>query len=123
LLVHGHEALGLDLQRSLEEVRQIMVGHAVELVKGGPSPVDVNPAWDREFLSLFARDLAALDAWTDDMVIEGGGSGGGEIRMWIAAGAAAQAAGAGPIEVDFASSHSTLGFGLGVAHAGPGATS
>jgi 2,3-dihydroxyphenylpropionate 1,2-dioxygenase len=118
IMVHGHEKLGLNLQQSLSEVRQIMEGHAAELLKGGESPVAANPAWDREFLDAFAGDLRAFDAWTDEKVIAGGGSGGGEVRMWIAAAAAGEAAGSGPIAIDFFTPKSTLGFGLGVAHAG-----
>jgi 2,3-dihydroxyphenylpropionate 1,2-dioxygenase len=118
LLVYGHARLGIDLQQSLLEVRELMLGHAAHLLSGGDSPVGANPAWDKAFLDLFAADLTALDAWSDAQVLAGGGSGGGEVRMWVAAGAAAQAAGAGPIVIDFFTPRSTLGFGLGVAHAG-----
>jgi 2,3-dihydroxyphenylpropionate 1,2-dioxygenase len=118
LLVHGHAGLGLDLQSSMREIKTIMEGHAAALLAGGESPVGANPDWDKSFLDLFASDLAALDSWSDADVIAGGGSGGGEVRMWIAAGAAARAAGSGPIKIDFFTPHSTLGFGLGVAHAG-----
>ncbi|WP_375202243.1 DODA-type extradiol aromatic ring-opening family dioxygenase [Hyphococcus sp.] len=118
IMVHGHEKLGLNLQESLETVRQIMTGHAEDLLKGGESPVAANPDWDKKFLDAFAGDLRAFDAWTDELVLAGGGSGGGEVRMWIAAGAASLAAGSSPIEIDFFTPQSTLGFGLGLAHAG-----
>ncbi len=118
IMVHGHEKLGIDLQESLETVRQIMTGHAEDLLKGGESPVAANPSWDKEFLDAFGGDLKAFDAWSDEKVLAGGGSGGGEVRMWIAAGAAGLAAGSAPIEIDYFTPRSTLGFGLGLAHAG-----
>ncbi len=118
IMVHGHEKLGLNLQESLETVRQIMTGHAEDLLKGGGSPVAANPDWDKKFLDVFGGDLRAFDSWTDEDILSGGGSGGGEVRMWVAAGAASLAAGSDPIEIDFFTPQSTLGFGLGLAHAG-----
>jgi 2,3-dihydroxyphenylpropionate 1,2-dioxygenase len=118
LMVQGHERLGIDLQRSMAEVRKIMEGHAAMLLAGSASPVGANPDWDREFLDMLENDLTVFDRWTDEDVLERGGSGGGEVRLWIAAAAAGQAAGAPPIKIDFFTRRSTLGFGLGIAHAG-----
>ena len=119
LMVHGHERLGIDHQKALAEVRQIMEGHSDLQLRGEVTTmVNANPEWDREFLDIFADDLSTFDRWTDEDVIERGGSGGGEIRLWIAAAAGARAAGAPPIEIDFFTPYSTLGFGLGIAHAG-----
>ncbi len=117
-MVHGHEKLGVNLHESLETERQIMTGHAEDLLKGGRSPVAANPDWDKKFLDVFGGDLRAFDSWTDEDILSGGGSGGGEVRMWVAAGAASLAAGSDPIEIDFFTPQSTLGFGLGLAHAG-----
>jgi 2,3-dihydroxyphenylpropionate 1,2-dioxygenase len=67
---------------------------AVELVAGTGPCLPPNPQWDRALLDLLHRqDLVAVDRFTDDRIAREGGSGGQEIRTWIAAFAALGAGG------------------------------
>ena len=59
--------------------------------------------WDQEFLRTLAassRSRARSTLGTDEQICKNGGNGAGEIREWIAALAAAHAAGAPSIDVD-----------------------
>lgn len=77
-----------------------------------------NEAWDRRFLrELTGPDLAAFDAWRDDEMVAAAGSGAGEIRQWVAAMAAARAAGAGAVCLDFYEADNALDVGTAVVHA------
>jgi len=83
-----------------------------------PGVGDIKPEWDEAFVGLFAAgDMTAFDAWSDADVLRDGGNGAGEVRMWIAAAAAAQAAGAGPVQIDFFEHGLTMGVAAVVAHA------
>jgi 2,3-dihydroxyphenylpropionate 1,2-dioxygenase len=94
---------------------QIVNGMLLDRV---PGVGEIREDWDDEFLRLFkAGDLTAFDAWTDAEVIRDGGNGAGEVRQWIAAAAAAQSAGAGPISVDYYSHGLPMGVASVVAHA------
>lgn len=62
----------------------------------------LNESWDRDFLRLLeAGDMSAVDGFEDAWITEQGGSGGHEIRSWIAAFAALSTAGPYRTEVDF----------------------
>jgi 2,3-dihydroxyphenylpropionate 1,2-dioxygenase len=83
-----------------------------------PGVGEIREEWDDEFLRLFtAGDLTVFDAWTDAEVLREGGNGAGEVRQWIAAAAAAQKAGAGPITVDYYSHGLPMGVASVVVHA------
>lgn len=77
----------------------------------------INKKLDMDFLQLLvSSDLSQLDAWTDDYIIEHGGSGASEIRNWLAAAAAGRAAGAVHASLDYYSDKTTVAVGYGVAH-------
>lgn len=78
-----------------EAARQRRVKDAArELVDGGGPCLPPNRQWDRAFLDLLlSQDLAKTDDFSDGSILRHGGSGGQEIRNWIAAFAALGAAG------------------------------
>lgn len=78
-----------------ERARQDRVVRAARaLVAGGGPCLPPNPAWDRHIMALLGGgSFDALDALTEAEIESKGGSGGQEIRTWIAAFAALGAAG------------------------------
>ena len=77
----------------------------------------INPDWDRRFLADVASgELARFDGWTDEDILREGGEGGSEIRMWVAALAAGEAAGGGVPVVDYYSDDTSIGVGAAVVH-------
>ncbi len=118
-MVHGGAKGGLNQKVFNDNMIAGMRELSDSLVDGSFVAPWINPEWDNEFLRLFAAgDLTAFDGWKDGEVIEAAGYGGGEIRMWIAAAAAAQAAGAPAMSVDYYSDKDPLAVGTAVAHAG-----
>jgi 2,3-dihydroxyphenylpropionate 1,2-dioxygenase len=100
-----------EMRGGLQVVNGLLLAHT-------PGVGEIRPEWDEEFLRLFTSgDLTVFDAWTDADVLREGGNGAGEVRQWIAAAAAAQKAGAGPISVDFYSHGLPMGVASVVAHA------
>ena len=101
----------------MQKIKDDMDVLSAELVSGARKVPWINPDWDRNFLETFtAGDLTKFDSWTDGDIIDNGGSGASEIRQWVAAASAAQAAGAGNIVVDYYSSETPLAVGVGVVH-------
>lgn len=83
-----------------------------------PGVGNVKPEWDRKFLdTLTTQDIAAFDAWEDEEVFRSAGNGAGEVREWIAALAAAKAAGAANIIVDHYEAGTCIGVAAVVVHA------
>lgn len=116
-MVHGDRAGGIT-QRSFNDN---MVGGMNELsnslIDGSFVAPWINPDWDKAFLDAFAGgDLTRFDDWSDADIVAGGGHGGGGIRMWIAAAAAGQAAGAPQIGVDYYSDRDSVAVGSAIAH-------
>lgn len=98
-------------------IRPAMSELSHALAGGAPIDTGINPEWDKDFLNAFASgDLTAFDNWTDEDVLARAGYGGGEVRMWVAAAAAGQAAGANAISVDYYSDKDPLAVGAAVAH-------
>ncbi len=60
--------------------------------------------------------LNVLTRWDMDMVRDGG-QGGSEVRMWLAAVAAAGAAGCQGLSIDYYSDETTIAVGAGIVHA------
>ncbi|MFF7074473.1 DODA-type extradiol aromatic ring-opening family dioxygenase [Streptomyces pseudovenezuelae] len=78
----------------------------------------IHEDWDREFLQLLAGgDLEAVDAWQPNDIMQRLGIGTLEVHMWIAACAAASAAGCPPPVIDHYAPTKELGIGFGVLHA------
>jgi 2,3-dihydroxyphenylpropionate 1,2-dioxygenase len=100
-----------EMREGLQAVNGMLLDHV-------PGVGEIREEWDDEFLRLFtAGDLTVFDAWTDAEVLREGGNGAGEVRQWIAAAAAAQKAGAGPITVDYYSHGLPMGVASVVVHA------
>ena len=69
---------------------------ARRLARGEGSRLQLNPEWDRDFMaSMAAGDLTVLDGLEDATLTRVAGCGGHEVRTWVAAYAAALAAGVG----------------------------
>jgi 2,3-dihydroxyphenylpropionate 1,2-dioxygenase len=82
--------------RALRQQRTIASAKAFAAGEGNLR--DLNPEWDNAFLDLLeAGNLPAVDAWSNEQVIETGGGSAHEVRTWIAAYSALAAA--GPYEV------------------------
>jgi len=116
-IVHGGSPEGLTEEKWHGDIEEGMGKLSSDLVSGAFKAPWINKEWDENFLSVLGSgQLAQFDGWTDAAVLEEGGYGGGEIRMWIAAAAAGLAAGAPGLSVDFYSEDTTFGVGAGVAH-------
>lgn len=69
---------------------------ARKLARGEGARLELNPDWDRQFMaSMVAGELDALDDLDEATLTRVAGCGGHEVRTWVAAYAAARAAGAG----------------------------
>jgi 2,3-dihydroxyphenylpropionate 1,2-dioxygenase len=83
--------------RAVREQRVIAAAKAFSL--GDSDIMDLNPAWDREVLSILGSGrLDPFDAWTADGMAESAGNSAHEVRTWIAA-YSALLAGAGSYEI------------------------
>ena len=117
-IVHGGSRGDISHQKWLEDIHAAMLALAEPVATGQQRNSKINPEWDKLFLeTLVAGDLSVFDAWRDADVVRAAGAGGGEIRQWIAAVAAARAAGAGPLVLDFYSSQTAIDVGAGIVHA------
>lgn len=119
-IVHGGAKGEISRSAWLGDVDVAMRSLDEDMISGKPLPdfAVINADWDREFLDTFkAGDLTKFDSWTDELVMDVAGQGANEVRLWIAAAAAAQAAGATQVAVDFYSDSTSFGIGIGIAHA------
>ena len=118
-IVSGGTRGPLTRETWMAQIQTGMDGLNAQLLSGEFKAPWINPEWDQKFLSAFTSgDLAQFDTWTDEDIRVAAGYGGGEVRMWIAAAAAAQAAGAGPLVLDYYTADTTLAVGVGVVHSG-----
>lgn len=79
-------------QQAAREAAVYAAGKAAMVGKGPVRPL--NPDWDAEFLDLLSRrDWATIEALDTDQVDRDAGSGANEVLAWVAAAAAADAAG------------------------------
>jgi 2,3-dihydroxyphenylpropionate 1,2-dioxygenase len=117
-LIHG----GLKGTISREQWR-INLDAGLEIVNGllmqrTPGVGNIKPEWDEKFLKMLtSQELTSFDAWEDDEVYRSAGNGAGEVREWIAALAAAKAAGAGNVVVDHYEVGTCIGVAAAVVHA------
>lgn len=116
-MVHGGARGPINQKVFNDNMVPAMTELSNHLAAGAGIDTGINAAWDRDFLKAFSSgDLTAFDGWTDADVLDKAGYGGGEVRMWVAAAAAGQAAGAKPIRVDYYSDKDPLAVGTAVAH-------
>jgi 2,3-dihydroxyphenylpropionate 1,2-dioxygenase len=118
-LIHGGTAGVLNraqwranLDAGLKEVNKLLEQRV-------PGVGQVRKEWDQEFLRTLAssRDLSAFDDWQDEDVLRAGGNGAGEVREWIAACAAAHAAGVSELRIDYYEAGTCIGVAAVVVHA------
>ncbi len=117
-IVHGGSHGDITMESWLANIHEVMVGLAEPVANGSHVTGKINPDWDQSFLrAIVAEDLTALDDWSDADLVEAAGCGAGEVRQWVAAVAAARAAGAGLPTIDFYASDTPIGVGAGMIHA------
>ena len=89
-IVHGRP-----MTPQQRQARQVAVMDAARSFAAGESALQpLNPAWDHRFLEIIdSGRLSELDQWSNSFVVHEGGSSAHEIRTWIAAFAALEAAG------------------------------
>lgn len=117
-IVHGGAKGAITMEAWLADVHGGMMAIAAPVAAGTHAADKINPEWDRRFLdAIVSDDLTGLDAWNDADFVEAAGSGAGEIRQWVAAVAAARAAGAERPNIDFYAYDTAIGVGAGMIHA------
>lgn len=116
-IVHGGSKGELTRERWLGELTGGLQVVNQMLLDRVPGVGSVSESWDRRFLDTFVGDLRAFDDWSEADVTREGGNSAGEVRQWIAAAAAAQAAGAGPIVIDHCRHDLPMGVAAAVVHA------
>ena len=108
-------------QEWLRRIHDSHVEGAQMLVSGQRTRQDIrlNPAWDQRFLDILATgDLAALDDWDQQRLLDEAGVGFLELHTWVCARAAYLAAGGEPpLESQYAPALE-YGIGYGMASAG-----
>ena len=89
-IVHGRP-----MTPQQRQARQVAVIDAARSFAAGESGLQpLNPSWDHRFLEILDDGrLSELDQWSNSFVVHEGGSSAQEIRTWVAAFAALQAAG------------------------------
>lgn len=117
-LVYGGEKGTISREQWRQDIVESMDQLSGKLVCGEFVAPWINKAWDQKFLDVLASgELEEFDSWTDDEVLEAAGYGGSEVRLWIAAAAAAQAYDQhAEFTVDYYSGDTTLAVGVGVVH-------
>lgn len=116
-IVHGGRKGELTRERWLDDLHGGLQVVNQMLLDRVPGVGSVSESWDRRFLDTFVGDLAAFDSWSDEAVTREGGNSAGEVRQWIAAAAAAKAAGAGEIVMDHCRHDLPMGVAAAVVHA------
>lgn len=116
-IVHGGTQGETTRDKWMQDIQSGMSDLSGQLLSNGFEAPWINKAWDERFLSVFGSgDLQQFDGWRCDDVTKVAGYGGGEIRQWIAAAAAAQASGVKRMSIDFYSDKTKLAVGVGIAH-------
>lgn len=117
-IIHGGSRGGWSREQWIGEINKGLDVVNEQLLARVPGVGQVNKEWDVTFLETFAAgDLRAFDSWADADVVRKGGYGGGEVRQWIAAASAAQAAGARQLVVDYYNPDTPIGVAAVVVHA------
>ncbi|MCA3758120.1 MAG: 3-carboxyethylcatechol 2,3-dioxygenase [Phenylobacterium sp.] len=118
-LVHGAAAGKQATDLWLDRVNSLTLMASQMIASGalGPEQIKLNASWDQDFLARICSGcLDEFDDWTTDRMIADAGSGAAECLQWIAAAAAAQAAGCEPPVIDLCVPVLTYIIGVGVIH-------
>ncbi len=117
-IVYGGSQGEISMESWLSNIHGVMLELAGPVADGSHVTGKLNPEWDKRFLrAIVAEDLTSLDSWSDTELVDTAGSGAGEIRQWVAAVAAARAAGADLPMIDFYAHDTPIGVGAGMIHA------
>lgn len=121
-LIHGGAKGALSRAQWREDLDAGLVQVNLLLEQRVPGVGNVQNGWDQEFLRTLATspDLSAFDGWDDAEVLRSGGNGAGEVREWIAACAAAHAAGASRFSIDYYEAGTCIGVAAVVVHGSSG---
>lgn len=113
-IVHGGSDQGITEADWHDDISGKMYRASAGRIAGNRAST-INPDWDRRFLADVASgELTRFDRWTDEDILREGGEGGSEIRMWVAALAAGEAAGGGTPVIDYYSDDTSIGVGAAV---------
>lgn len=116
-IVHGGAKGELTREKWMGDIHTAMQGLSGDLLEGRYQAPWINKEWDKRFLDVITSgDLTQFDSWDCKEVTEAAGYGGGEIRQWIAAIAAAQVLGVSKVTEDYYSEDTKLAVGVGIIH-------
>lgn len=116
-IVHGGAKGELTRNKWMQDIQNGMEGLNAELLGNNFQAPWINREWDERVLEILASgNLEQFDDWKCSDVTDAAGYGGGEIRQWIAATAAARVAGVRQIGIDYYSDKTKLAVGVGVIH-------
>ena len=116
-IVHGGAKGDLTREKWIADIKAAMDVLSADLVSEKFQVPWINREWDESVLEIFTSgELAKFDAWKCSDVTKAAGYGGGEIRQWIAAAAAGQAAGVKQVNVDYYSDKTKFAVGAGIVH-------
>lgn len=116
-IVHGGAKGEITRDKWMQDIGNTMDSLSPQLVDGTLQVPWINREWDESVLEILkSGKLERFDSWKSSDVTKAAGYGGGEIRQWIAAVAAAQAAGVQQIDVDYYSDKTKFAVGVGVIH-------
>lgn len=78
----------------------------------------INKEWDEQFLDILINgNLEKFDEWSDEFILDAAGYGGSEIRLWLAAAAAAKKYNPSiKFELGYYSGDTALAVGAGIVH-------
>lgn len=117
-LVHGGDKGPISREMWRQKIIDDMDKLSKNIISGDFKADWINKEWDMEFLKLLTEgDLEELDNWSDESILEAAGYGGSEIRLWVAAAAAAKKYNEFiSFKVDFYSSEAAFAVGAGIVH-------
>ena len=116
-IVHGGAKGTMSREQWMGDISAEMNRLSPQLVEGSLQVPWINREWDERVLeTITSGNLKQFDAWKCSDVTKAAGYGGGEIRQWIAAVAAAHAAGVMQVGIDYYSDKTKLAVGVGVVH-------
>jgi 2,3-dihydroxyphenylpropionate 1,2-dioxygenase len=118
-LIHGGSQGALTRAQWRENLNAGLAQVNELLVQRVPGVGQVRREWDEKFLHTLtaSADMTGFDSWQDEDILRAGGNGAGEVREWIAALAAAHAAGASGVIIDHYEAGTCIGVAAVVVHA------
>lgn len=117
-LVYGGDKGGITREVWRQKIIDGMDKLSADLVSGDFVADSINPQWDHDFLeTLIHGNLNKFDEWSDESILDAAGYGGSEVRLWLAAAAAAKAFSSDIQFIpDFYSGETTFAVGAGIVH-------